>query len=72
MFAFVQGTDPEAVLMVEAVRKGDRTSWQYAFARATGYSVQAKLGPSVVWTTPNQAWNDPKQPAIALGRRLAD
>ena len=36
IFAFVQGTDPEAVLLIEAIRKGNRTDWQYAFGRATG------------------------------------
>ena len=68
MFAFVQGTDPEAVLMVEAVRRGDRTLWQYAFARATGWPVEAKLGPSVVWRSPNlPTWNNPKLPGFVLG-----
>ena len=33
VFAFVQGTDPEAVLLIEAVRRDDRTVWQYAFGR---------------------------------------
>src|SRR5215210_4623272 len=50
VFAFVQGTDPEAVLLLEAVRRGDRTGWQYAFGRATAGGLEARLGPSVVWT----------------------
>lgn len=75
VFAFVQGTDPEAVLLLEAVRRSDRRAWQYAFGRATGYGVEARLGPSVVWTAPGQnaaTWGDPSQPQRALGRPLAD
>ena len=71
VFAFVQGTDPEVVLIIEAVRRGDRTAWQYAFARATGYLVEARLGTQVVWTGSAVRWHDPTGPAIALGRPLA-
>ncbi len=72
-FALVQGTDPEAVLLVEAVRQGASEAWQYAFGRATSWPVEAKLGSSLVWSVPSQqVWNDPKLPAVLLGRRLAD
>jgi hypothetical protein len=73
MFAFAQGTDPEAILMVEALQRGERTIWQYAFGRATGWTVEARLGTSVIWTAVDQpSWSDPKSPAIALGRPLVD
>ena len=73
MFAFVQGTDPEAVMIVEAVRQGDRSAWQYAFGRATSSAVEAKLGTSVVWSVPYM-WDsqDPKETAISFGRPLVD
>ncbi len=72
-FALVQGTDPEAVLLVEAVRQGGREAWQYAFGRATSWPVEAKLGPSVVWSVPSQqVWNDPNQPGIVVGRPLVE
>ena len=72
VFAFVQGTDPEAVLLIEAVRRGDRVGWQYALGRATGYGVEARLGNSVVWSALNMpTWNDMRLPAVVLGRRLA-
>ena len=71
VFAFVQGTDPEAVLLVEAVRQGGGIGWQYAFGRATGYDVEARLGSSVVWSTP--PWtNDLKSTSRALGRPLVE
>jgi hypothetical protein len=71
IFAFVQGTDPEAVLLIEAIRHGDRTDWQYAFARATAAGLEARLGPSVVWTAPrNYGSRDPKHPDIYFRRPL--
>lgn len=73
VFAFVQGTDPEAVLMIEAVRKGDGLGWQYAFGRSTGYPMEARLGPSVVWTAPALAsWGDPMSTTKTLGRPLVE
>jgi hypothetical protein len=49
VFAFVQGTDPEAILMLEAVRQTGRPAWQYAFARATAAGLEARLDNTVVW-----------------------
>jgi hypothetical protein len=73
LFAFVQGTDPEALLLVEATRQGDRTYWQYAFARATAAALEARLGPTVVWTAPRvYGSEDPKLPRIILGRPLVE
>jgi hypothetical protein len=71
LFAFVQGTDPEAVLLIEAIRQGNRTGWQYAFGRATGAGLEVRLGSSVVWTAPRTyGSNDPKHPDIVFGRPL--
>ena len=73
MFAFVQGTDPEAVLLLEAVRRGDRLGWQYTFGRATEAGLEARLGPAVVWTaslTPRP--NDPTLPTIVFERQLVE
>ena len=50
VFGFVQGTDPEAILMLEAVRRDGRSLWQYAFARATGGGLEARLDKIVVWS----------------------
>jgi len=49
LFAFVQGTDPEVLLLVEAVVLDDRLRWQYAFARATSGALEARLGDQLVW-----------------------
>lgn len=49
VFGFVQGTDPEAILLLEAVRKDGRPHWQYAFARATAAGLEGRLDKSIVW-----------------------
>jgi len=49
VFAYVQGTDPEAVLLLEVFRQNGRPRWQYAFARATASGLEARLDKTVVW-----------------------
>ena len=50
VFAFVQGTDPETLLVLEAVRVGDRYEWQYGFARQTTGAIDGRFRDKVVWT----------------------
>jgi len=50
VFGFVQGTDPEAILLLEAVRQDGRPRWQYAFARASAGGLEARLDKIVVWS----------------------
>ncbi len=50
LFAYVQGTDPEVVLVLEAVGTAAQADWQYAFARATSGGLEVKAGDAVVWT----------------------
>ena len=52
LFVFVQGTDPECVLLLEA--KSDKT-WRYAFARQSSAALQADLdGKQVLDMLPHQ------------------
>lgn len=52
VFAFVQGTDPECLLLLEA--KSNKT-WRYAFVRQTSASLQADLdGKQVLDMPPHQ------------------
>jgi hypothetical protein len=71
LFAFVLGTDPEVVLVLEAIRRGDDTVWQYAFARATSGGLEARLEGKSVWVgekfPPNHS---PTSPQITLGRPI--
>jgi len=69
VFAFVQGTDPEAVLMIEALRRDGKPAWQYAFGRSTYASLEAKLDGSVVWNAPKLGGqNDPRYPMFGMSR----
>lgn len=41
------GTDPEVVLLLEAAERDNKLVWQFAFAHATAYAVEASLGDAV-------------------------
>ena len=74
VFAFVQGTDPEVLLLLEAVAPSDGTpGWQYAFARATSGGLEAQLDGKLVWKV-EQLLDDksPGKPQIVLRSVLPD
>ncbi len=50
LFAYVQGTDPEVILVLEAIGTAKKAEWQYAFARASSGGLEVKRGNEVVWT----------------------
>jgi hypothetical protein len=71
VFAFVMGTDPEIILLIEAVKDKGKSKWQFAFARRTSGELEARLGDAVVWKAarfPTQ--NDPKLPHFGRGTPL--
>jgi hypothetical protein len=71
MFAFAKGTDPEAVLPLEAVERQEKLVWQRAFARATAWAVEASLGDQVVWSVgPLTVTRDPTGTQIQIRRPL--
>lgn len=71
LFAYVQGTDPEVVLVLEAVGPADGAEWQYAFARATSGGLEVKLGDAVVWTADKHPRNRvPTLPHFTMQRPL--
>lgn len=50
LFTFVQGTDPEVLLLVEARRDHNgKASWQYALARLNGIKMRAFYDDRKVW-----------------------
>ena len=68
VFAFVMGTDPEVLLLIEAVKDKDASKWQYAFARRTSGELEGRLGETVVWNAkrfPTQ--KNPQLPHFTLG-----
>jgi hypothetical protein len=70
MFAFVMGTDPEVILLLEAVEDKDKVVWQYAFARATGWAAEARLGDEVVWSVRSDTGRDPTSSQLQIRRPL--
>jgi hypothetical protein len=71
LFGYVLGTDPEVVLVLEAVGTADKADWQYAFARATAGGLEVKLGDEVVWTAKKGPPNrNPKLPHFTMRRVL--
>jgi hypothetical protein len=52
LFAFVQGTDPEVVVVLEAVRQDGKAEWRYALTRRTAHAVEADLDGKLNWSVP--------------------
>jgi hypothetical protein len=71
LFAYVQGTDPEVVLVLEAVGTAEKADWQYALVRATSGGLEVKLGDRVVWTAVKGPANRmPTLPHFSMRRPL--
>jgi len=71
VWAYVKGTDPEAVLVLEALRTKEGYQWQYALVRQTSGGLSATLKDMVVWTAGKHIpRTDPSQPWISLARPL--
>jgi hypothetical protein len=50
LFGFAEGTDPVALLLIEARRTEDGDRWHYAFARMTSWAVTATYGEKEVYS----------------------
>jgi hypothetical protein len=71
MFFFVQGTDPESLLLLEAVREGSGYQWQFAFARRTSGALMAQYQQKTVWRVPRLfSRNTPTQTRIEIDHRV--
>jgi hypothetical protein len=71
VFAFVKGTDPENLLLLEAVREDEGSRWEYAFVRRTSGALDGRLDEKVVWkATKFPPESDPLGEFITLRERL--
>jgi hypothetical protein len=71
IFAYVSGTDPEIVLLLEAVGTAEKATWQYAFVRATSGGLEVKLKRDVVWTARKYPTHqNPALPHFTMPRTL--
>ena len=71
LFAFVAGTDPEALLLIEARRTPRQTTWRYGFARMnidrlTGYHQEQQVWQAEQLQPP---WHKPNQPYTLFVRQ---
>jgi hypothetical protein len=57
IFAFVQGTDPEVFLLLEAREREGGTAWYYALARMNSVAFQANYKDQEVWKTEVVLWD---------------
>jgi hypothetical protein len=49
LFVHAHGTDPELMIVIEALRSGDGYEWSYSLAPMTGYALKASLDGTKVW-----------------------
>jgi hypothetical protein len=69
LFGYVMGTDPEVVLLLEAIGTAEKANWQYALVRSTSGGLEVKLGNEVVWTAPKAPPNrNPRLPHFTMSR----
>jgi hypothetical protein len=70
LFAFVQGTDPETFLLIEARRVDAKARWQYGLARMNHVAMRVSFRGQEVWTAPLLPWEqvtDRREPYVTLG-----
>lgn len=69
LFGFVLGTDPEALLMVEAWKTPEGNKWRYALAPMTVYGLIARFDGTEVWNRPeNRVWKIDDGCAVGMHR----
>jgi hypothetical protein len=73
LFAFVQGTDPQSLLIVEAFGTDQsKAAWRFAFARLASGAVAAKLDDRQVFSVSKYDFRrDPGQPCLLLPKQPA-
>jgi hypothetical protein len=58
MFVFVQGTDPEVFLLLEARGHGEAARWAFAAARMNGVEFRLRYLDREVWAVEVMPWRD--------------
>jgi hypothetical protein len=62
IFAYCKGTNPEVLLLVEAVKTGDKLQWKYAFARMSARGCEVRREDEVAWSAPLLRAESPTDP----------
>jgi hypothetical protein len=68
LFTFVEGTDPEVFLLIEAIRgEGEKAAaWRYALARMNSVNFRASHKDREVWSVPTITWQQAFNPPRAV------
>ena len=69
LFAFVEGTDPEVFLFVEARKGVNGPEWQYACAPMSCWPLKVEHKGRNVWEVPRRSSDDPSKPFFCLTYR---
>jgi hypothetical protein len=70
---FVQGTDPELLLLLEARREGEDRQWHYGLARMTMWGIDVSYQDRPLWSVEAvDRKSDPKQTYFTIDRVLPE
>jgi len=58
LFAFVQGTDPDLFLLLEARKNGDGVKWQFAASRMNSVALSLRYRDQQIWQVDVLPWSD--------------
>ena len=72
IFAFVEQTDPEILLLVQARGEGKSLQWEYAIARLNSWNVRMTLRDEEVWSEPALVDFSRTDSPYAIVQRLQD
>lgn len=70
MFAYVQGTGPDMLLILEARTDGEQSNWHYALGSIGIFEVEVRRNGMTVWSEPRRTAQSTKPTDIYDGRRL--
>ena len=60
LFGFVEGTDLEVVLSLQARQTGEGAEWEYALARMSDFRLKVTLGDRAVWEVDRAGFDNPR------------
>ena len=67
VFAFVMGTDPESLLVIEAAKQSNAAQWKFAFVRRTSGELEGRHRGQVVWHAERfPEVRDPRKPNFSV------
>ncbi len=72
IFAFAQGTDPDAWLLLESREENGTGRWHFSIGRGCGWELHAKRGDLEVWSVPKRKLHDADEVYDILGPFAVD